>query len=158
MFSSGEKGNNRARGREVAVQKGTQSSPGAHRRGQGKPGGTVGKTRWAGVGFRAGKVISGGDEAEVRSCSPERHRREKAVIPRGQTKVAARWATPKRQPDQRGYRQFPKPWGWVPLLGIRGGIVSADKILGPAPGSPGPSAKVGEAQDNPHLWGGRGAV
>lgn len=54
-------------------------------------------------------------------AAPRQHRGERAVIHRRQTKMAARQATPGRQPGCRGYRLVPKPWGQMPLLGVAGG-------------------------------------
>ena len=66
-----------------------------------------------------------------------------------------------RQPDDSGYRQVPKPWEWVCLMGIGDGTESADKalaacVLGLAPqhllqerGKPRSHAQVPRGVDGP---------
>lgn len=88
-------------------------------------------------------------------AAPGQHREKRAVIYRGQTKMAPGRAIPHRQPDHSGYRQVPKLWGQMPLTETGSGTESADEtlgasVLGLAPGAPGLCARVGEAQEPPH--------
>lgn len=58
-------------------------------------------------------------------AAPGQHRREKEL-----SCIEGRpGESHHSQPDRSGYRQVPKPWGWMCLMGIGGGTESSDKAL-----------------------------